>query len=183
MSASANGYTDIAEELIDHGADIDAQQAGGWTPLMIAIRAGQVDIVRLLLQHKAKIFDSKEQIRPGQSAAQLKSTPDSALPLIGAVLGGHTEILSLLLQHGANPNIRNSRGQTALMIAAANGSHADIKVLRKVHAVVPVLDDFGYTVLRMGWVQVKGMIGAGNGDHKAVDTPVSGRLKAQSKKE
>lgn len=160
MSASANGFVDIAEKLITEGADVNAQQAGGWSPLMIAVRAGHPSIVRLLLKHKAEIFDSKEQIRPDLDAGQLRDVPDGAVPLIGAVLGGHTEIVSLLLQHGANSTTRSSRGKTALMIAAANGSSADINVLLKDRSAVPILEDFGYTLLRIGWVQVRGLLGA-----------------------
>ena len=162
MSASANGFVDIAEKLIAEGAEVNSQQAGGWSPLMIAVRAGHSSIVRLLLKHNAEIFDSKEQIRPDLHADQLRDVPDGAVPLIGAVLGGHTEIVSLLLQHGANPTTRSSRGKTALMIAAANGSGADINVLLKDSSAVPILEDFGYTLLRIGWVQVRGFLGAGS---------------------
>ena len=122
MSASANGFHDIAEELIINGASVNAQQGGGWNALMIAVQAGETDIVRLLLQHKAEIFDTKQSIRPTFNTSQLNDVPDGAVPLIGAALGGHTEILSLLLSHGADPNTKTTKGQTALMIAAARGT-------------------------------------------------------------
>jgi uncharacterized protein len=162
MSASANGFLDIAEALIEAGADIEAQQAGGWTPLMIAVQAGETEIVRLLLKHHAKIFESKSQISPGGNAAALADIPDGALPMIGATLGGHVDIISLLLDHGANIEARTSGGRTALMIAASMGNKSATDVLLSRKAVMPIIDDLGYTMSRIGWVYVRGMLGAGS---------------------
>ena len=161
MSASANGFVDIAEALIQAGADIDAQQAGGWTPLMIAVQAGETEIVRLLLNHHAKIFNSKSEISPGGNAAALADIPDGALPMIGATLGGHVDIILLLLDHGANIEVKTTGGRTPLMIAASMGNKSATNILLSRKAVMPVIDDLGYTMSRIGWVYIKGMLGAG----------------------
>jgi len=56
---SAAGYRDgaasekICRELLTHGADPDARQAGGWTPLHQAAGQGNVRVVRLLLRYGA----------------------------------------------------------------------------------------------------------------------------------
>jgi ankyrin repeat protein len=39
----------MVTELIDHGADVNATQQGGWTPLHQAAAHGQVDLVQMLL--------------------------------------------------------------------------------------------------------------------------------------
>jgi ankyrin repeat protein len=41
--------------LLDHGADIDAADANGWTPLMHACSVGKIETVQLLLQRGARI--------------------------------------------------------------------------------------------------------------------------------
>lgn len=46
------GYT-MAKLLIDHGAEVNVAQHGGWTPLHQAAAHGQNEIVRLLLEHGA----------------------------------------------------------------------------------------------------------------------------------
>lgn len=154
MSASANGFLDIAEELISKGADVNARQAGGWSPLMIAVGGGHTSLVRLLLQHKSIIFDKKMQIFHHLTSDQ-SAIPDNAIPLLGAVLGGHTDIISLLLAHGADPETKNSKGQTALMVAASRGSKDDIKVLLRYHAKISYGQDFGRTAFRIGWIQTR----------------------------
>lgn len=164
MSASANGFYDIAEVLIAGGADINAQQAGGWTSLMIAAQAGHTSLVRLLLQHHATVFDRKDQIVPESRTVKRSDVPDGAVPLIGATLGGHADIVSLLLEHGAKTESRTSSGKTALMIAASRGDKRVVDVLLKHDAVTPVMEDFGYTLGRIGWTRMRKLLGAGTGN-------------------
>jgi uncharacterized protein len=164
MSASANGFYDIAEVLIAGGADVNAQQAGGWNSLMIAAQAGHTSLVRLLLQHRAIVFDRKDQIIPESRTAKRSEVPDGAVPLIGATLGGHADIVSLLLEHGAKTETRTSSGKTPLMIAAARGDKAVLDVLLKHKAATPIMEDFGYTLGRIGWTRMRKLLGAGSGN-------------------
>jgi ankyrin repeat protein len=52
----AAGKGDIASvrQLLETGAQVDARGDRGSTPLLIAVRAGQVETARLLLDHGAK---------------------------------------------------------------------------------------------------------------------------------
>jgi ankyrin repeat protein len=45
------GYIDMISLLIEFGADVNAVNAVGMTPLMFAARQGHLEIVRLLIQH------------------------------------------------------------------------------------------------------------------------------------
>jgi ankyrin repeat protein len=45
------GDLEIGKQLLDRGADVDAQDNVGWTPLYLAAACGQ--LLLLLLEHKA----------------------------------------------------------------------------------------------------------------------------------
>lgn len=79
--------------LLKSGADIEAS-AGAWRPLHFATRSGQLEIVKTLLDHGAKIEE--------------KSPMDGQRPLHLAACYGYLEIIKALLDHGANPTARTS---------------------------------------------------------------------------
>lgn len=45
----------MVSELIDHGADVNAVQQGGWTPLHQAAASGQVELVKMLFEKGADV--------------------------------------------------------------------------------------------------------------------------------
>ena len=54
-SASASGALEIARMLLDHGADPNLRQEGGFVPLHNAAQNGQVELIELLLEQGAEI--------------------------------------------------------------------------------------------------------------------------------
>lgn len=52
--AAVYGHVDVAKQLIDHGADVDALDAGGRTAMHAAAFLGEAEIVELLLDRGAK---------------------------------------------------------------------------------------------------------------------------------
>ena len=52
-SACASGSLEIARLLLDHGADPNLHQAGGYVPLHNAAQKGLVELIELLLVHGA----------------------------------------------------------------------------------------------------------------------------------
>jgi ankyrin repeat protein len=60
--AAFSGHGTIAKYLLDKGARVDARTPNGLTALMVAARNNRLDIVRLLLDHKAdpKLKNSAE---------------------------------------------------------------------------------------------------------------------------
>jgi uncharacterized protein len=52
-SAVAAGRSDVAAVLLEAGADPNARQHGGFTPLMGAEQAGDLDLAELLIRHGA----------------------------------------------------------------------------------------------------------------------------------
>jgi ankyrin repeat protein len=79
-------------------------------PLWCAAAAGHLDVVKCLVEHKAKV----------NSTTKTKSTP-----LRAACYDGHLEIVKYLIQNQADPEIANRHGHTCLMIACYKG-HYDI---------------------------------------------------------
>src|SRR5437870_1477678 len=100
-----------ADPLIRAGANVNAANELGVTPLYLAGENGNAAMVEKL-------------IAAGANPNIVAVTGVS--PLMTAARSGGADAVKSLLAHGANANAReNSRGQTALMWAVAQG-HADV---------------------------------------------------------
>ncbi|XP_037094837.1 ankyrin repeat and KH domain-containing protein 1-like [Pollicipes pollicipes] len=109
--ACHSGYYELAQVLLAMRANVeDRGMKGDCTPLMEAATAGHVEVVRLLIKHKA---DVNAQSSSGNT------------PLMYACSGGHVEVVRALLQAGANIEDANENGHTPLMEAASAG-HVDV---------------------------------------------------------
>ena len=99
----ANWNSDIAQLLLERGADPNIKNNNGFTALILASKWGRViDTVRVLLKKGADIN-------------AITNTGFTAL--MWASLEGNVDIVKLLLNNGANPNIRNNDGNTAIQVA------------------------------------------------------------------
>ncbi|WP_211231795.1 ankyrin repeat domain-containing protein [Ottowia thiooxydans] len=99
MMASFKGYLDLAQRLIQKGADVNKP---GWTPLHYAATNGQLKLMELLLEEHAFI-DAQ--------------SPNGTTPLMMAASYGAPEAVKLLIQAGADLQMRNQKGLTALDFA------------------------------------------------------------------
>lgn len=111
--ASANGYKQIAQMMLDAGADIDTQGPFG-TPLQIAAYRGHGEIVQMLLDNGASM----------SSHANRTNTA-----LCEASGQGHGEIVKMLLDSGADVNARGKVGGTPLRLASENGHREIVQIL------------------------------------------------------
>lgn len=93
--------------LINAGADINATDTSGATPLWLASKLGATKIVESLLVKGAN---------PNQIM------PDGSTALFYPVLAGQTETVRVLLEHGADTNIPNKQGWTPLFLAAQSNN-------------------------------------------------------------
>ena len=117
---------DIAEieAAIRNGQDLEQENEGGWTPLFMAIRRGDPDVVRLLLRASAK---------PGHRANGDMTALHYAMiaPVKGRPLEKTLEVVNLLLLEDMSlANARNCDGTTPLHIAAL--LYSDREILRQI---------------------------------------------------
>lgn len=106
------------------------------TPLIAAVRTGRYEIVEDLLRAGAN--------PNGRSSAFMNSTP---VLFEAARLTGPEPVLGALLQHGADPNLRNGSGETALFWAVQVGSTANVQLLLEHGARPDVRNRAGTTPL------------------------------------
>jgi len=105
--AIADGRRDAALELVGQGADVNAPQGDGTTPLHWAAYQLDTDLVKKLIASGASANTSNRY---------------GATPLGEAAKAANAEIVALLLKAGADVDAANADGETALMLSARTGS-------------------------------------------------------------
>jgi hypothetical protein len=93
---------DEVKLLLTKGADVNAKDSEGKTPLMNAAYYGKKEIAKFLLENGANV-----------NARYV----DGCTALIWAAGEGEAEVLEILLKHGADVHAAERNGYTALMIA------------------------------------------------------------------
>eukprot|EP00008_Paramoeba_atlantica_P014260 CAMPEP_0201488602 /NCGR_PEP_ID=MMETSP0151_2-20130828/19268_1 /ASSEMBLY_ACC=CAM_ASM_000257 /TAXON_ID=200890 /ORGANISM="Paramoeba atlantica, Strain 621/1 / CCAP 1560/9" /LENGTH=168 /DNA_ID=CAMNT_0047873927 /DNA_START=87 /DNA_END=593 /DNA_ORIENTATION=- len=102
-------HSEVAQLLIDEGANPDLEDKEGATPLHIACRFGQLDAIRVLLKNNAWI-DAQ--------------TWDGDTPLHSASGSGHPEAVQILLEAGVDTKLKNTKNKTAKDVAANSDTGA-----------------------------------------------------------
>ena len=121
MVAASMGHEQLTAALIERGAEVDARdRTGGRSALLTAARNGHAGVTRELLQRGAdlNVRTLEGGLTPLMLAATRSPTPHARRP------SGDHGVAQLLLEGGADPELRDHRGKTALEIAKLTGNRA-----------------------------------------------------------
>ena len=131
IDQASRGNLRAVKELIDAGANVDAQDKQKRTALMLASQKGHLEIVKTLVNAGVALnLQSNERGYGGNTA------------LVYACRNGHLEVVKVLIDSGANLNLQGNEltceGYTALIYACRNGHQKIVKALVKVGANVNI---------------------------------------------
>ncbi len=96
MSVVTQGNTEGVKQALKKGADVNAPDTKGFTPLMAAADKGFTPIVQLLLEKGADA--NEKEPKQGKTALML------------AAANGHTKAVQALLAKGADANEKDTKG-------------------------------------------------------------------------
>ncbi len=152
--AALQGDAGAAESLIRAGADLNAKDAYGSTPLNVAVTFDKPEVARLLLEAGAD---------PGIT------NNEGSTPLHVAALFGYQELARILLENGADPNALTQNGGRPYDIAAGPLAR-DKPILDQLAAgLAPLGFQLDYPTLIEGRKAIATMLRAASVDLAPVD--------------
>jgi ankyrin repeat protein len=172
FKSCAKGDADKVKDLIVSGANVNATEAEGETPLMYASAEGQVQVIDILIDRGANIHAKSinGQTALGRAALFGHSSVVEKLLFRGAEIdeqmndrgtplmyAANVTTAKILLKYKANVNAKDQNGITPLIGAASNGKIEIVKVLIEAGANIDARDNNGKTALQ--WAK----------DHKQTD--------------
>jgi ankyrin repeat protein len=156
------GRGDLLRLLVEAGANVNAADSAGYTPLWVAAKNGNAGTVKMLLEAGANVNPAPGPFvgRPGKWEDDYYSDHCST-PLWVAAERGHAEVVKLLLEAGAIVDVvPNGTPVTPLWIASKNGHAHVVKLLLEAGADVearnrdgatPLWAARGHTNVAAGW--------------------------------
>ena len=124
----------VAKFLLEKGADTEAKDKNGMTPLLIAAQSGNVPMIKLLVK----------------KGANIDALANNTTPLYFAIENGHTEAATTLIELGAKIDKIDNLGRTPLHIAIENNKTKTALALIKLGANVNLPDGtFNFTPLQI----------------------------------
>ncbi len=175
--ASCNGHTEAVRMLLEHGALVDLpEETSHQTALLSASLTNQIETVQLLLDHGAQVnwkdkngrtaliivaqHNKSENVADLYIAASAEKSLEGDLHKLGITVQGYddkwtsqslgsSELLKLLLDHGAEVDLQDSDGSSALMVASGARNIEVVKLLLEHNAQVHLADKNGVTALAL----------------------------------
>lgn len=117
-AAFAHGASDVVKALINAGAKLDAANGLGGNAITAAAEAGDLNTLRVLLDHGGNPDSTTHIVESGSGASAL---------MIASQMG-HIDCVKLLLERGAKLNLRTEHGN-ALNFAAFSDRHEVARLL------------------------------------------------------
>ncbi|XP_027027080.2 CARD- and ANK-domain containing inflammasome adapter protein [Tachysurus fulvidraco] len=174
FKAVQKNWDKIVTALIDSGADINACNDLGYTPLLLATELSNLEVFKVLVSNKAEL----DKRLPNQMSALHLAIQSGSMPIteilldmgmdpniigpkeqmplhLGAV-HNHPALMALLLHNGAQINAVTQEGFTALHLASQSGHKEVVSQLLEEKADVHVQDRQARTALH--WAAVRGYV-------------------------
>ena len=123
---------EIAELLIDNGANIYFRNKEGFSPLQNAVKAGHSDVAKLLIAKRAYVTVTNNQ---GVSL------------LHEAAITKQKEMMELLIAEGVDVNVKDKAGNTALHLTAQGNEEMVLFLISK-GADIDVINKAGMTPMQ-----------------------------------
>ncbi len=131
-------YIKSLKLIKEDGADVNAAVHDGYSLLHESVVSNEPDLVKLLIQNGA--------------AVEVRNKYGST-PLLLAVYLGHLpnawKVIQLLLKAGANPYVKNWKGQSALTLAASQNDLNTVQLLIRKNVDINTVSEKGQNALHL----------------------------------
>src|SRR5437867_9117230 len=153
MTAARSGNPDAVKILLDHGGDANAREnTNGETALMWAAAENHPEAAKVLIAHGADLNARSTALeyktdRFGLEGVVTILPRGSWTPLMYAAREGSEGVASVLAEAGANLNLTDPDGTTALVLAIINGHYDTAALLLEKGADPNIADSSGMAAL------------------------------------
>ncbi len=175
MQMAKQGHFNALKILVNAGANLDRKDTRGNTALMLAIENEHQNIANYLVKFAAKvnILNNAGQTAVGIAHSKGYAALENMLigigansglrinqdvPLINEIINENWTQVKALIAAGADPNIQDNNGSTALKMAAGSGHTEAVKALIAAGAYPNIQNNYGWTALivatKMGHTEI-----------------------------
>jgi len=152
--AAARKRMDCMLELVAGGANLDAENALGFTPIISAAKAGYSEPIRALVQKGANLYHRDKDCKMALHhvpflCRSLKTLLERMCgwSLLEAAAKGKGNEVTDLIRKGASPRLLDDQMRTPLHLAAANGHNIVVEFLLQQKSRINSVDRNGQTPL------------------------------------
>src|SRR5262245_46224024 len=146
VTAIRNGDVRVVRKLLDNGADVNARDAEGNTPLILASFYASPECLELLIEKGADVnaankagatpliraatdYEKTRLLVAGGANVRVRTTFGNTPLILAARRAGDSRTVKLLLQRGAKATERNDAGVGPVLSAAASGDVETVRLL------------------------------------------------------
>jgi ankyrin repeat protein len=146
VAAIRNADRQAIRKLLDNGADVNARDAEGNTPLILASFYASPQCLELLIHKGADVnaankaavtaliraatsYEKTRVLVAAGANVRVRTALGNTPLILAARRAGNSRTVQLLLEHGANAPERNDAGTSPLIAAAASGDVETVRLL------------------------------------------------------